>query len=143
MALQRIKGQEVSVILVVAGVMQDEITDIKSFDVTREFESTEEGYLGETANRYDEFYKGYSGSMELNFGSRAVFDLMTSIQDRAQRREPGTVINIKATLNFPSGERRKVLLQDAFFDSIPMSFGSRGDYGTVSLSFKGADVRVI
>ena len=143
MALQRIKGQEVEVILVLNGVVQDSITDVRSFDVGREFETTEEGYLGEKANRYDEFYKGYTGSIELNFGSPDVFDLMQSIQDRAQRREPGTLINIKATLNFPSGERRRVLLQDAFFDSIPMSFGSRGDYGTVSLSFKGADVRVL
>lgn len=143
MAQQRIKGQEVEVQLVVDGAVQDSLTAIQNFSVSREFSTTEEGYLSEKANRYDEYYNGFSGSMDLHFSSPDVFDLMQSIQDRAQRRDPGVQINIKATLNFPSGERRRVLLQDCFFDSIPMNFGSRGDYGSVSLNFKGSDVRVI
>ena len=73
----------------------------------------------------------------------AVFDLMQSIQDRAERREPGTQIVILAVLNYPSGEQRQVVMKDAFFDSIPLNFGSRGDYGSVSLNFKGADVSVL
>lgn len=143
MAQQRIKGQEVEVLLVVNGEVQDTITEVQNFSVTRELSTTEEGYLGEKSNRFDEFYNGYSGSMDVHFATPQVFDLMQSIQDRAQRREPGTVINIKATLNFPSGERRRVLMQDAYFDSIPMNFGGRGEYGSVSLNFKGADVRAI
>lgn len=143
MAVQRIKGQEVEVLLVVDGQVQDTLTAVKSTEITREFETTEEGYLGEKGDRYDEFYKGYSGSMELHFGDAVVFDFMQAVQDRAQRRTPGTVINIKVTLNFPSGQRRRVMLQDAHFDSLPMSFSGRGEYGTVTLPFKGADVRVI
>ncbi len=143
MALQRIKGQEVEVLLVVDGEVNASLTDIQDFEVTREFESTSEGYLGEKSNRYDEFYNGYSGSMSLHMSDPGVFDFMQAVQDRAQRREPGTVINIKATLNFPSGERRRVLLQNAFFESIPLNVGGRGEYVSTSLSFKGADVRVI
>jgi hypothetical protein len=143
MANQRIKGQEVSIMLTVDGSELKTITEVQNFEVVRELESTEEGYLGETANRYDEFYKGYSGKLDVHTADPAVFDLMQAVQDRAQRRTPGTVINIRATLNYPSGEKRTVMMLDAFFDSIPLNFGSRGDYGSVSLNFKGADVRAL
>lgn len=143
MAEQRIKGQEVQVLLVVNGEVKDTITEVQNCEFVRELETTEEGYLGEKSNRYDEFYKGYSGNMDLHFSTPDVFDLMQSIQDRAQRRAPGTQINIKATLEFPSGLRRRLLFQNAFFEGMPMSFGGRTEYGTIKLSFKGSDNRVI
>jgi hypothetical protein len=143
MALGRIKGQEVSLSIVVDGEVQSTLTDIQSLEVTRELETTEEGYLGETSKRYDEFYKGYSGSITMHTSSPGVFDFMQAVQDRAQRRTPGTVINIKATLQYPSGDRRRVVMNDAFFDGIPLNFGSQTDYGAITLSFKGSNVNVI
>lgn len=143
MAQQRIKGQEVEILFVAKGQVQDTITEVQNFEVVAEFERTDEGYLGEKSDRYDEFYKGYSGSADVHFATPQILDLMQSIQDRAQRREPGTTINIKCTLNFPSGLRRRILLQDAFFGNMPMSFGGRGEYGTVKLDFAGGEKRTI
>ena len=142
MANQRIKGQEVEVNVVVDGKVQT-FTDIQSFEMMSVTETKEEGYLGEKGNRYDEFYKGYTGNFKMHNSDGSVFTFLQAVKDRAQRRTPGTTINIKATLNFPSGDRARVLLSDAFFDEAGVAFGSRDAYGETSFSFKGSDYRVL
>jgi len=138
---QRIKGQEVEVILVADGVIQDTITDVRSFEVAAKLEKKEEGYLGEKTNRYDEIYNGVRGRMELHFENQDILDLAFAIIDRAKRRTPGTKINVKATLNFPNGETPRVFLPDVFFGELPMNFAGRADYGAVTLDFEGSDVQ--
>jgi hypothetical protein len=141
-ANQRIKGQEVEVNVLVDGVTSV-FTDINSFEMMSVTETTEEGYLGEKANRYDEFYKGYTGSIKMHNSNGELFKFQNIVKDRAQRRTPGVVINIKATLNFPNGDRSRVMLNDAFFDEMGVSFGSRDAYGETSLGFKGTDFKVL
>lgn len=140
---QRIKGLEVEAILVADGVVQDTITDVRSFEVAFQTEILREGYLGETTDRRDEVFRGVRGRMELHFENRDVFTLFAKIVDRARRRTPGTRINIKATLNFPNGQRPKVIINDAFFGELPMNFASRTDYGTVGLEFEASDARTL
>jgi len=143
MAAQRIKGQEVEVLLVVDGTPQDTITDVRSFEVAAKLEMKEEGYLGEKTNRYDEIFNGLRGRIELHFENPDVFDLMFSIIDRAKRRTPGTQINIKATLNFPGGDKSLVLIQDASFGEIPFNFAGRSEFGTVGLDFQASDIKML
>jgi len=139
---QRIKGQEVEVSVLVDGV-SSVFTDINSFEMQSVTETKEEGYLGEKADRYDEFYKGWTASLKMHNSNGELFKFQNIVKDRAQRRTPGVVINIKATLNFPSGERARVVLGDAFFDSLGVAFGSRDAYGESSLSAKGTEFRVL
>lgn len=143
MADPRIKGQEVEVLLIVDGTVQETITDVRSFEVALKLEIKEEGYLGEKTNRYDEIFNGVRGRLELHIENDDIFDLMRSIVDRAKRRSPGTQINVKATLNFPNGDRPRVLVSNAFFGEIPLNFASRGDYGTVSLEFQAEDLQIL
>jgi len=139
----RLKGQDVSLLLVVNGTVQDTITDIKSFEMTADLEIKDEGYLGEKTNRKDDVFNGISGRMELHYENADVFNLAQSIIERAKRREPGTQINIKASLVFPGGDTKRVIIPDAYFGNIPMNFGSRTDYGTVGLEFKASDWKPI
>lgn len=143
MADQRIKGQEIEILLIVGGVVQDTITDIRSFEVAAKLAMTEEGYLGEKTNRYDEVFNGMRGRIELHFENKDVFDLLTSIVDRAKRRTPGTKINVKATLNFPNGDRPRFLISDVSFGEIPFNFAGRSEYGTMGLEFQAEDFDVI
>jgi hypothetical protein len=140
---QRIKRQEVSVLIIVDSVQQDTITDVKSFEVAFQTEVLTEGYLGETTNRKDEIFNGVKGKMTLNFENQAIFTLFQSIIDRAQRRTAGTQINIKAALNFPNGERPKIFINDVFFGELPMTFGGRSEYGEVTLDFESANARIV
>ena len=143
MADQRIKGQEVEVLIVAKGVPLTTISDIRSFEVTAKLDKKEEGYLGEKTNRYDEIFNGLDGRMDLHIENQDIFNLMVTVIDRARRREPGAKINIKATLNFPNGQRPRVLMNDVFFGNIPLSVGGRGDYGAVSLDFSCSDLNVL
>lgn len=140
---QRIKGQEVEVLLVADGAPVDSLTDVRSFDVTFQLEILTEGYLGETTNRRDEVFNGISGSMELHFEDPGVFEFISAVVDRAQRRTPGVRVNIKATLAFPNGQRTRVIIQNAFFGDIPLSFGGRSEYGTLSLTYEAESLSVI
>jgi len=130
----RIKGQEVEIRLVVDGVIQGTLTDIRSFDVTPKFEKLEEQYLGETFKRYDEIFNGVDFSMELHIEDSTVLAFMKKILERATRRVPGTKVNIKAKLNFANGQTPIVLLNDCFFEDVPLNFGGRSEYGQVTIS---------
>lgn len=140
---QRIKGQEVEVILVVDGSPQRSITTVRSFELEFQQEIMSEGYLGETTKRRDSIFNGMSGKMDLHLESEAVFDFIKKVIDKARRRTPGTKINVKASLRFPNGDRPRVLISDVEFGAFPLSFGSRSDYGSVSLSFEAAEYEVI
>ncbi len=141
--LQRIKGQEVEVNLLVDGVPQESMNAVRDFTVTPRFELKEEQYLGETSMRFDELFNGVSFNMSLNFADDGVLNFMTAIKDRAQRRTPGVVVNMKATLNFPGGTRKRVVLRDCFFGDMPIAFGSRSDYGTFSIDGRSQDIELI
>jgi hypothetical protein len=140
---QRIKGQEVEVLLLLNGEPVSSTTAIQSFSVEQQLEVLAEGYLGETTNRRDEVFNGVAGSMTLHMDDPDVFNVVQAIVDRATRREAGTIINIKAALAFPNGELKRVLVEDCFFGSIPMEFGSRTDYGTLNLDFEAAQLRYL
>lgn len=143
MAQQRIKGQEVEVRLIVNNRLKDTITDVRSFEVAMQLEILKEGYLGETTDRRDEVFRGVRGRMELHFENQDILTLAQQIVDRARRRQPGTQINVKAALAFPSGVRKIVLIENCFFGEIPISAGSRSDFLTVSLEFEAEALRFI
>lgn len=139
MADSRIKGQEVELLLVENNVPLTSIADVRSFEMAAQLEILSEGYLGETTDRRDSIYKGYRGRMEVHFENRSVLDLMRRLVDKARKRSAGARINAKVTLAFPGGDRVRLLLKDLEFGEVPLSFGSRSDYGTISLDFEGAD----
>lgn len=145
MSEQRIKGQETEVLLIQGGIPVATITDVRSFEMSVQLEILKEGYLGETTDRRDSVYRGVRGKIELHFENQDILALMRSLVDRARRRVAlgDSQVNIKTTLNFPNGDRPLVLITKAEFGEIPMSFGSRADYGTVSLDFEAEDFTVL
>jgi hypothetical protein len=143
MADSRIKGQEVELILVEQNVPLSTINDIRSFEMQAQLEILKEGYLGETTDRRDSVYRGFSGKMEVHFDNREIIDFTRRLIDRARRRTAGARVNCKVTLVFPGGERVRMVLKDLQFGAIPIGFGGRADYGTISLEFEGEDFNVI
>lgn len=138
--LQRIKGQETTVVFTVDGVPQDSLSAVRSLTITPRFDKKEEGYLGEFQNRFDEIFNGVDFTLELNFGDPGVIDFMLKVKDRAQRRTPGVKIDMVSTLRFPNGNVTTVTLSDCFFGNMPIGFGSRSDYGTFSIDGSCADI---
>lgn len=140
---QRIKGQEVEIILVVNGVAKTTLTAVRSFEFAYQQEIKSEGYLGETTNRKDAIFNGIRGRCEYHFDSPDILGLAVQIIDKARRRTPGVQINVKATLSFPSGRRTRVIIPNAEFGEIPFNFASRADYGTVGLDFEASEAQAI
>jgi len=140
---QRIKGQEVELILVAGGRPLTNITTIRSFEFAFQTEVLREGYLGETTDRRDSVFRGISARMSMHIENQDILSLFLQIVEKARRRTPGVQINVKVTLNFPNGQRPRVLIPDVEFGELPFSFGSRSDYGEVSLSMEAAQASVI
>lgn len=132
---QRIKGQETEIILVVNGQPADSFNSVKSFDVEFMMDLLQEGFIGETSDRFDEVFKGCKGNIEMEFNTSAVFRVIEALINRARRRQPGTVVNIKTTLNFPNGQRKRLVFPNVNFGAVPMNFGGRTEYGTLKLSW--------
>lgn len=140
---QRIKGQDVELLLVEDNAPLTTITTVRSFEMTAQLEILKEGYLGETTDRRDSVYRGFSGKMDIHFDSRDVLDFAKRLIDKARNRVPGARVNCKVTLDFPDGDRVRMLLKDLSFGELPVGFGGRADYGTISLAFEGEDFNLI
>jgi hypothetical protein len=140
---QRIKGQETEVIFIVDSVPKQNLTTIKDFDFEYELETKSEGYLGETTDRKDSVYKGVSGKMTLHIEGKEIFLFVQQVINKARRRTPGTKINIKTTLNFPSGEKVRVVIPDCEFGNFPFSFPSRTDYLSVTVNYVASDANAV
>ncbi len=136
---QRIKGQNVEILLILNGAPQTNITTVRNFEVTFQTEILSEGYLGETTERKDTIFKGLTGKAEIHFDNQDILKFYAAIVEKSRQRVPGAQVNIKATLNFPNGQRPRVMVPDVEFGPLPVNFGSRGDYGTASLDFAASD----
>lgn len=133
---QRVKGQEVTVLFVRGGNLEDTLTDTSDFEFEPKIELKEQGYLGEKSNRHDEIFNGAKFTGTLHLHEQSWFTYQSAIISRAQRVTPDVVFNISAVMQFPNGQTPTVLLPDVHFGAQPISIRSRGDY--LSVKIEGA-----
>ena len=133
---QRIKGQEVTVSMSGPEGVEEGLEVVQSFNAEFMFELLQEGYLGETADRFDEIYKGVSGDMEIHMESGKWSDFTLKIQDRASRRDGAAgEFTATATFAFPDGSRRRLVFNNIFFGAMPITAGARPDYVSATLTW--------
>jgi hypothetical protein len=140
---RRISGQDVLLTITSAGQPVAALSDFKSFEIELMFDRKQEGFLGETSDRFDEFLTGFKFTADLELESQDVFKFLQSIIDRATRRTNALQIDIAATLQFPDGSRPKFFGNDAFFSAVPLSFGGRTEFGTIKLDGAGSNPRLV
>ncbi len=128
MATQKLKGQEVTIVITRGGALEDELTDIHNFECSLEMENPTMGYLGQTHDDVDELFKRCSGTMELHMHTSAVARFEKAVLDRATRKTPDLVIGIGATLTMPDGTNVTKAFPDARFGTMVMTAGSRADF---------------
>lgn len=131
--MTRIKGQEVVVLIIRGGVLEDTLTNIMSFNVELQSETKTQGFLGEKNNRTDDIFNQVKFDLELQLSSQSWFNFSKAILDRQQRVTPDIQFNITATLEFPNGDTPSIVLNDCKFGSQPLNVPSRGDYVKVKL----------
>jgi hypothetical protein len=130
-------------VIIVDGAPKRTISTVRSLELTTQLEILSEQYLGETTNRKDSIFRGMRGRIELHLENDDIFDLQQAVVDKARKRSAGTKVNIKATLAFPNGDRPRVLIPDCEFGELPLNFGSRSDYGLVTLEFEASEFQII
>lgn len=136
MADQRLKGQEVSIRVIQAGNVITSIDSISTFNEAVALELKEQGYLGETVNRFDEILNGFGGDFEFHVNKADWHEVVTAIIDRATRRVPDLVFNVVRTDFYPNSDTAVFTYQDVKWGAIPTSVASRGDYVKVRGEFK-------
>lgn len=140
---QRLKGQE-TVLSFTSPDGDEEVGDVKSFEAELDIQTLEEGYLGETANRYDDIYNGTSGTAELHIESANYFAFTQKVKDRSQRRTPAAgKFSATSSFDFPNGERARITFEDIFFGPLPLRAPSRGEYVTVTVAWKCSEIRQV
>jgi hypothetical protein len=130
---QRIKGQEISVLITEDDVLQANLVDTQNFNDEDMLEVLSHGYLGEKTERKDEVYKGKKFDLEMHLHDGDWFDFKQAIKDRAQRIRPNLVFNITVVWTFPNGQTRVVAYPNVHFGAIPTAISTRNDYVKVKL----------
>jgi hypothetical protein len=143
MADQRIKGQEAQLFMTSGSNTIASFDSIQDAEITVKLTKLEEGYLGETSDRYDDVFMGIDGTFTCHITTATIYDVLQSIIDRARRRVPGTVFNFKMTLQFPNGDRKRIVIPNIFFDSIPNSIPKRDQYVSLKLTFSAENAQFI
>lgn len=139
---QRIKGQETVISFTSPTGDVQGLEDVLSFEAELDIEILQEGYLGETADRFDDIYHGTSGQVELHLENSKYFLFTEQVQDRAERRSPaGAVFNATSTFAFPNGQRARITFEDIFFGAMPLNAPSRKDYVKATVQWKCSQIR--
>lgn len=143
MAGKRIRGEDVTVEILLNSSPVEALTFIKSFEFTYQLEIKTEGFLGKTTNDKDSVFQGIKGRMEIQTNTKKSFEFIQTIVDRARRRASGARVNIKATYKFPNGERARLTIPDPEFGEFPVQSSGRSEYITTSIDFEASEARVV
>lgn len=139
--MQRLKGQEVTLSITDPDGGDEPLGDVKSFEAELDIEILQEGYLGETSDRYDDIFHGVSGSVELHIETVRLLRFSELVEARSKRRAPASgKFNAQATFAFPNGESARISFEDIFFGPIPIRSSGRSDYVTVTVSWKCSNI---
>jgi hypothetical protein len=142
---QRVKGLECSLALSTPdGANEEVFDDIIETELNMDMEILEKQYLGQTGAKFDDLFKGFSGTSKIHMESSTFFSLTEKIQDRATRRTPADgVFSLSFTVNFPSGSVARLTAEDIFFGTIPMKIAGQAEYVECELPWKCSTLRRI
>lgn len=140
----RIRGQEITISILVDGVLQTRIDSIQSCDLEFEMNLMQEGYLGETFDRVDSVYNVISIKLSGHMNSQAYLELCDAIVARAQNRAGAAIqFDIVGSFRFANGDFPSIAIPDVHFDTMPLQIGGRGEHVTFSLDGKASSYQVI
>ena len=135
----RLKGQEVSIRVVRGGVVVTTITAIASFNDQVLLERKQDQFLGETADRFDDIFRGYQGDFEFQVSKATWTELHTAMIARSRRATPDLVFNVIRTDYYADGSTATFTYADVFFGPSPTTVASRSDFVKVKIDFAGSE----
>lgn len=144
MTTQRIKGQETVLVFVSDAGTEEGLGDVVSAEFEFQLDILTTRLLGETSDRKDDIFRGVRGRCEVQLENSQALAFVQRVKDRAQRRTAASGrFQMMTSLEFPNGERPRVLFPDIFWGSLPFNIGGGDEYVTLTLEFEGSDGRFL
>lgn len=139
----RVKGQETTITITGADGTEDSLEDVKSAEFTFERDILSEGYLGQTTQQKDAVFNGVTGKLEVHLSKASVMDFVFRLNEQTRRRLAGEQWEVATSIDFPDGQRRRVIIPDAQFGSIPFNMSGREEFVTLALDFAADDADIL
>ncbi len=137
---QRLMGQDVEVFVVNGNTPLLDISDVKSLDITIRLDKKQEGFLGQTSDKFDTLYIGVNGKISFEMKNADAIDFAMAVKEKAQNRRSSKIFSIRASYRFPDGSIRLGQMRDVSFGDIPINTGGRGEYVKMDLDFSASDI---
>lgn len=137
-ALPRLKGQEMSIRVFRNDTVVKELVLISTINDNVNIDIKEDGFLGESVNRFDNVLNGYGGDFEFQVNQSRWYEFTRFVTDKAQRlsiEATTTVFNIVMTESYSDGNVNIIAYMDVAFGAFNKSTASRADFVKVKTSF--------
>jgi hypothetical protein len=139
---QRIKSDDCRLNFTGPSGAEEAFGNIQSFELELDLEILRERYVGETADRFDELFKGVNGRAELHLSTKQYFQFTQRVQDRAQRRTAASgKFTATASYTFADGTRARIVVDDIFWGKLPLKTPGGGGYVTASVEFGASGLK--
>jgi hypothetical protein len=142
MAAQRLIGGDTTIRVLSAGNLVEELQFVTSFGSSANFQIIEAGKLGETTQRFDMVFNGYSGDFEFQV-ERASWERFIQALERKARRLEVLVVNVLTTALFPDGSTNVGTFPDVAFGPFTEMVSSRADFVKYKTSFSSSEKVVL
>ena len=137
----RLKGQEVSILVNRGGVLEDQLNEINNFTFNDLLEIITKGYLGRKTEDKDMIFKGVDGSFNLDIAAASYFRFRQATIDKAMNLNE-TEINIAGVFQFPdSGDVVTLSFPNCAFGQLAHNVGARADYVSVAIPFACSEAK--
>lgn len=133
---QRLKGQSVEIRVVQGGNVVQTLQSIENFTSNVDIVLKEDGFLGETVNRFDSVFNGYGGSFSNQPNDASYHEFQDAMVAKARRERPDLVFNIIRTEFFDNGSTAVVTFLDVAWGGTGSEVGSRADYTKSKFEWK-------
>jgi len=143
MATDRVRGQEVSVLVTRAGNLETQLTDISNFNLELEFSIKSQGYLGQKTDKKDYIFNGVKFDFEINTHDQSWIPFVIAVADKAKRNNTTVIFTITAVLQYPNGETPDAILTDVSFGALPINVTARGDYVKHKIQGECEDLQLV
>lgn len=141
-----IRGQEVSVTLVLDGVPQGgSFAKMEQFTATPNTELQANDYIGEVLQVPDKQHHGWDFNWTMREQDRRVLDAYQEILDAEEESRPQPVVHIVITTKYRSPEEPSttIVIQDAVLKLDSYDIGGRAEYVKSTWSGKARKVREV
>ena len=132
----RITGQDCVVSVFVNQKLQVELDHVKEITITIEMAVSLEDYIGGKGRRPDGKFDNMKGEMTCHSQGPGWFDFVAAVVAYS-RRDAGapTSFDLSCIFNYPTGEKRVVVLKRLEFESMDFTLGGRKDMVETKIPF--------